>query len=369
MHEGQCKVINPLVPKLSLHDTSSQADTPSRHRFTIKPDCTMYRKEDQKVTGVVSHLAEFFVKFKFSTDDDPFHVEATQAVAQPVGSNNLEHFLTCQNANRRHVLDQLGSYAAFHIDSQLRTHSFLVLIINQYARLMRWDRGGVVFTERIYYNTEPELVEFFEYYNIASPEVRGSNSIVENLSSDALSAIPGTTDESKTFLAVSLDNKTLHAQPHRYIIPSPFIRPSLPFGRCTRTSSAYDVQNKKHVYMKAFWRIISNDSDIKEAKVYQELNRNGVRNIPHCVDFCDFEDEYHQTQTHSFAKQYWVPQEYQYSISSRRLHCLILDPQGTKLEDFTCSREMVRAIRAAIIGTGLPGCDFICQMLTLTCVL
>ena len=356
----------PLVPKLSLHDTSSQADTPSRHRFTIKPDCTVYRKEDQNVTGVVSHLAEFFVKFKFSTDDDPFHVEATQAVAQP---GALSYMPKC---NRRHVLDQLGSYAAFHIDSQLRTHSFLVLVINQYARLMRWDRGGVVFTERIYYNTEPELVEFFEYYNIASPEVRGSNLIVENLSFDALSAIPGTTDEFKTFfLAVSLDNinKTLHAQPHRYIIPSPFIWSSLPFERCTRTSSAYDVQNKKYVYMKAFWRIISNDNDINGARVYQELNRNGVRNIPHGVDFCDFEDEYHQTETHSFAKQYWVPQEYQYSISCRRLHCLILDPQGTKLEDFTCSREMVRAIRAAIIGTGLPGCDFICQMLTLTCVL
>lgn len=106
--------------------------------------------------------------------------------------------------------------------------------------------------------------------------------------------------------------------------------------------------------MKAFWRIISSDNDIKKAEVYQVLNEKDVKNIPRCVDFCDFEDHYHQTQTHTFAEQSWVPQEYKYSIPSRRLHCLILDTEGRKLEDFTSSREMVKAVRAAIIGMGLP---------------
>ena len=207
-------------------------------------------------------------------------------------------------------------------------------------------------------------MEFFEYHNLASPEVRGSDSIVEKLSHDALHAIlqtcpsfvamPGIVDMSKTFLPVSLDNKALHAQPHHDVIPSPYIRPSLPVGRCTRTPSAYDIQECKPVYMKAFWRISSSDDNIKEAEVYQVLDGKNARNIPCYVDFCDFEDQYHQTQAHTFIKRLCMPQTYKHSIPSRRLHCLILDPEGRKLEDFTCSKEMVRAIYAAIIGTGLP---------------
>ena len=262
---------------------------------------------------------------------------------------------------------QLATYVAIHIDSQYRTHSFLVLIINEYARLMRWDRSGVIFTEPIYYDTQPEFMKFFEYYNLASPEVRGSDSIVKKLVHDALHAIlqtrpslvamPGIVDMSKTFLTVSLDNKALHAQPHHYVIPSPYIWPSLPVGRCTRTPSAYDIQECKLVYMKAFWRIRSSDDNIKEGEVYQVLNGKNIWNIPRYVDFYDFEDQYHQTQTHTFIKRLCIPQTYKHSIPSRRLHCLILDTEGRKLEDFTCSKEMVRAIHAAIIGTGLPGYD------------
>ena len=123
------------------------------------------------------------------------------------------------------------------------------------------------------------------------------------------------------------------------------------------------------VYMKAFWRIRSSNNDTKEGEGYQVLNEKNVRNIPRCLTFWDLEDQYHQTQTHTAAKEFLASQRYKYSAFSRRLHFLVLDTEGKKLEDFTCSRELVRAIRAAIIGTGLPGCDFLCQTLTLTCVL
>ena len=194
-----------------------------------------------------------------------------------------------------------------------------------------------------------------------------SESIVNKLSHDALHtilqtctslvAVRGIVDMSRTFLADSLDNKALHAQPHHYVTPSPYIRPSLPVGLCTRTSSAYDIQECKPVYMKAFWRISLSDDNVKEAEVYQVLNGKNIRNIPRCVDFCDFGDQYHQTQMHTFIKRLCMAQTYKYLVPSRRLHCLILDTEGRKLEDFTCSKEMARSIHAAIIGTGLPGYD------------
>jgi len=120
--------------------------------------------------------------------------------------------------------------------------------------------------------------------------------------------------------------------------------------------------------MKVFWRIVSSDDDdIKEGEVYQVLNNARVKNITRCVDFCDFRDCYHETQTHRFAGEPWLPQGYTYLIPRRRLHCLILDTKGKRLQEFRTSKEMVRAICAAIIGTGPPGRDFIYQ--TLTCVL
>jgi hypothetical protein len=64
------------------------------------------------------------------------------------------------------------------------------------------------------------------------------------------------------------------------------------------------------------------------------LNGKNILNIPRCLDFCDFEDRYHQTQTHTFIKRLCMPQTYKHSIPSRRLHCLILDTEGRKLEDF-----------------------------------
>ena len=248
-------MISPLVPGLSIHDTSSQADTLPGYNFSIKPDCTVYRKEDQNVTGTVSRLAEFFVEFRSSTEDDPFI--APPVATEPIGSNDPEHFLTHHTPRRRHVLGQLGTYAAIHIDSQYRTHPLLVLIINNYARLMRWDRSGVIFTEAIYYNEQQEFLEFFEYStNRANPEVRGSDLTLEKPTHDELYAAsqtcPGFADVSETFLVISLHNEVCHPKPHRYIIPSPYVRHSLPVGRCTRTSTAYDIQENKHVYMKAF---------------------------------------------------------------------------------------------------------------------
>ena len=75
----------------------------------------MYSKEDQNVTGPISRLAEFFVESKYSTEDDPFLVPPV--AAEPIGSNNSDHFLAHQHPHRKHVLGQLGTYVAIHIDS------------------------------------------------------------------------------------------------------------------------------------------------------------------------------------------------------------------------------------------------------------
>jgi hypothetical protein len=61
-------------------------------------------------------------------------------------------------------------------------------IVDSYARLIRWDRSGVIFTGQIFYDTQPELVVFFECYNPASSEVRSSDKDVGKPTSGEITA-------------------------------------------------------------------------------------------------------------------------------------------------------------------------------------
>ncbi len=126
--------------------------------------------------------AEFFVDFKRSPDKDPFVQQAESRAAQPNVDSDEESepqnpFVKGSPSVRR-TLGRITKCIAAQMGSQYRTHSFSVLIAKDYARLMRCDRSGVIVTERIYYNKEPELLEFFKLYDKAAPEVRGSDQTV-----------------------------------------------------------------------------------------------------------------------------------------------------------------------------------------------
>ena len=210
MHDDQCDAINEKVSGLSLCITSSKPEIIPGYQFSCKPDCTVYNKDDNaevKGIGTDFRLAEFFVEFKSSASCDPFIPETNTEDAGFDGSEKPECYLTNQTPQQMEVLGQLGTYAAIHLDSQYRTHSFLVLIVERYARLMRWDRSGAIFTERIQYSTQPELVQFFQHYHLASPEVRGSDSILKKLPHDepiAAAARPALQTDATTRLSSSV---------------------------------------------------------------------------------------------------------------------------------------------------------------------
>jgi hypothetical protein len=76
------------------------------------------------------------------------------------------------------TLGQMTSYVTSHLGSQFRTHTFFVLIVHNYARIIRWDRGGAVVTAPIRFNEEDHLFNFFIRYNYADSYIRGSDSSV-----------------------------------------------------------------------------------------------------------------------------------------------------------------------------------------------
>jgi hypothetical protein len=318
----------------------------THYGFSVKPDCTVYKKENEGISGTDLAAAEFIIEFK-STSEGDFFDEAQKLLKDSSSAGSS--------------LGQIATYVAIQMDSQYRTHTFVVFIIKDYARLMRWDRSAAIFSERIYYNTQRELLQFFDCYSRASPEVRGSDKYVSSPTSDEIAATRRTCDDlrEKSLLVVSFPRDNNHSDPRRYVIASPEARPSLPIGRSTRTSVAYDVQRKKRVYMKDLWGVTSR---VPEGDVYSILHDAGVKNIPRCIDSFDFGgDSHHETQIQSFLDQPWMPEE---PPSTRRHQCLILGTVGKRLEEFSSSKELVRAVLAALVGMNLKSYVFIYQTLT-----
>jgi len=362
--------IGSITSNLNIRNTSSQKIKLNGYSFAIKPDCVACRKGDVGVTGTDLASIEFFIEFKMSRNADPFHStkqsakgseECDKGPPMPLNQSPAQQSAEASDAGQRKAFNQsseanktmaqIGTYIAIQTDSQYRTHTFFVLIIGEYARLMRWDRSGIIFTDPIYYNQHSELVEFFERYDTALPEVRGSDKFVGQASPEEISAALAMPefDAVTPLLAVSIQNKDHPEHPNRYIIGSPEARPSLPIGRSTRTAIAYDVRRKKIVFMKDSWPVFLHDN-MMEGRVYKQLHDSAVRNTPLCVDFTHGDEQNHETRTQCFTPRPGGPKT---SIPVRRHHRLILDTVGKPLAKFASSRELVKAVRAAIIGMNL----------------
>jgi serine/threonine protein kinase len=90
----------------------------------------------------------------------------------------------------------------------------------------------------------------------------------------------------------------------------------------------------------------------REGDSYAILHKERVPNIAECLDSGDIGDgTYHSTQTHLFVDADWVTSPKPVvEFTPHRHYRIVLDTIGIPLEQFKCSRDMVRAIRASLIG-------------------
>jgi serine/threonine protein kinase len=90
----------------------------------------------------------------------------------------------------------------------------------------------------------------------------------------------------------------------------------------------------------------------REGDSYAILHKERVPNIAECLDSGDIGDgTYHSTQTHLFVDADWVTSPKPVvEFMPHRHYRIVLDTIGIPLEQFKCSRDMVRAIRASLIG-------------------
>lgn len=277
---------------------------------------------------------------------DPF-------VDNPPKSNSTKQDNTgflCDPNPTREVLGQITAYATAILSAQYRTHLFMVLIVGEYARLIRWDRGGAVVTKRIEFNEVSHLFDFLVWYNGASSEDRGHDSTVSSPSEDeierAKGIIPEFTNAAEAYLAVTMSSDL---GPRRFIIPRPEVRPDAPIGRWTRSSIAYDVKDGRRVYLKDSWRVLQHDLQ-PEGEIYDRLRENNVPNIPPCVVAGDVDNDgtHHASRTHEIVAEYF--KHHSRRITSHRHYRIVLGVVGRKLEKFDRTWEVVNAMHAALKG-------------------
>ncbi|KAF8488032.1 hypothetical protein F5888DRAFT_1755852, partial [Russula emetica] len=341
------EAISPHVPSLIIVNTSRSSDKAPRGKFhlKLKPDCSVYMHGKRTKDDLDLSRVDFVIEMKSEADPFVLKVPSNPRDHTSNSGDDLNSFLHLTSGSRSN-LGQITAYATAIMSAQYRTHTFSVLIMKDYARLIRWDRSGAVVTEPIYYNSQPHLFDFLVRYGIADSEVRGHDSTVHSSSTPeeialARAIVPELKDV-ESFLVLTIPDDSDRPSERRYIISSPEPRPDIPVGRWTRSLFALDVKERRCVLVKDSWRVLL--KDIKpEGELYDLLHRGKVDNIPSCLSAGDVgADIYHQTQTHK------VGNDMNYKLTPHRHYRIVLGTIGRKLEEFKCTREFVNAMYAAL---------------------
>ncbi len=289
-----------------------------------------------------------FIEFKWDPTDDPFGDVVYQPPRDVDTSTSGKRFFVRNTKLARDTLGQISSYAAAQLSAQFRTHIFSVLIVRDTARLLRWDRTGTIVTEAIEHNKCSFLADFFSRYSMASDAGRGKDESISKPSSDEEIVARRILQCNENVPLVKLSIPGLHG-PRYFITSTPEAAMYTPPGRATRGFRAHDISENKLVFVKDSWRIDMPDIQA-EGMVYKVLTEANVRNVPRCVASGDIlPADYHATKTHTYSKEEWACDEATHLIP-RRHHRLCLDLVGRVLVGFTSSREMVSAVKDALIG-------------------
>ena len=115
--------------------------------FHCQPDCSIYNHRSDHKERLNFALLDSFIEFKTASHQDPFLCQQ--------GNNKTESNPLMSTTSAAHrVAGQIISYATMLLGAQYHTHAFSVLIVEDHARLIRWDCSSAIVTEPINYNTE-----------------------------------------------------------------------------------------------------------------------------------------------------------------------------------------------------------------------
>ncbi|KAJ8487866.1 hypothetical protein ONZ45_g14177 [Pleurotus djamor] len=346
-------------PEYELRDTSRHHDPNSRPGSRVKPDSNLYEKGVVK-PGYVNHMdkASLVVEFKYGKDLDILIMDShsDRDAAAPFEATAEK---------RLKARGQLVTYLVEMAARQRRTHIFVVFVFHPYARLIRWDRAGIVVSEKFEYVEDCSVLsDFFFRYSQLTKEAQGYDRTAKLASKDE-------TTHAHNYLA---DWAPVKVEREVYKIQVPFKSPdgtttmrsflvwgalaeaASPLGRGTKGWPALEVKKGKPidtvpVFLKEQWRGKDVTPEVETLKL---LNDKGVEFVPTLVCGGDISGDFQTTVTHEYADKSWRMVSNDPKLVKKietRIHVrLVTKEVGRPLENFASSREMMKVIYDAFKG-------------------
>ena len=260
------------------------------------------------------------------------------------------------------ICGQLIAYARAVHRYQFRIFSFSVARFEDTVRLLRWDRGGVIYTEPFEWADEG-LFEFLWRFDHLSAVDRGYDTTVCPAEDDeAEAALPKLRAYFKNVRKEHLhrilvwDDHALDDMPRRYITPSAKWATDALIGRATFGYIAYGIETEDLVYLKDFWRVDHPEIQT-EGDVYHELHEAQVRNIAKLGRAGDVRltindgqagASVQRTRTQDYLGHSWCPGRP--GVEAYVHYRLVLETVGVPLNRFESTRQLCEAIQDAVVG-------------------
>jgi hypothetical protein len=296
---------------LTAVDTSLSAETPGRR--SKKPDVTIYRSDvpqDSYTHRMGQHCytnfgsAELICELKMM---DPFRDPPEDDDDSMTGhAFVLDHI---KDSRKQHASKQdLGQNATYAIEINRRQHRcfcFTILIVENRARLLRWDRAGVIVSESFDYmdDSTDYLGRFLLRYARATNAQRGHDTTVspaskaqeelfrqvvwEKIKRD----IPFLYNDGQTpsqgpdaLLLTHYEAggvATVRVEDKCFLISKPSVSPP-PEGLSSRGTRGYwavSEDDRTVAFLKDTWRYNISSME-QEGEILKRLNQEGVENIP-----------------------------------------------------------------------------------------
>ena len=278
----------------------------------VKPDIGLFYISDKNCGHLFSTknsnktyiaqmgLVHMFIEVKKNTDQDAFTDPPLDA--QPnwrftVDTWNREESIKL----RASTLGQVAHYAHVVQTRQFRTCVFSLTISGRMARIMRWDRSGVLVTEAFDYKASPRtLVDFvWRFTKAASAELIGSDPTAQSIDSvtDLRTFREAITSHVRLQLALGPDTseKDLEEEVNKHYSDQVLTRLTIGnrsvwvsrpmwvshaiVGRCTVGYWGVLCDTKEVVFVKDVWRTNVEGVEL-EGDILSRLKEKGVRQIP-----------------------------------------------------------------------------------------
>ncbi|KAI6142706.1 hypothetical protein BKA82DRAFT_25818 [Pisolithus tinctorius] len=326
MYEPFKRALQRYAHGMIFTNTSSNS---AKDSFPLKPDLCLYEAADTSQKTDFS-AAELCIELKPYMSYDPF---------TDLDPNTNDDPFERDTVHANNTRGQITTYAVAQFNSQFRIFAFSIVVFNDHARLVRWDRAGAVVSTRFNYVQNSNLLtDFIWRFSHLSREERGHD---RSVSPAKLSK----QETQKVRQALGLKAGTpLFA----FTVPHEdgdkvFYGPRFPFpvrslvGRSTRTVPVCHFINgePRKLFLKEYWRPEGMRGEIE---IYQHLIRHNVEHIAPLV--CGGDVPRGETRTHEHAKTR--------PISHRLLHRLVLDFVGRRLTEFKSTKELAQAVLHAM---------------------